>query len=105
MNESVAKPKSILQQMREKQAREGVAIVQTEDGPALAPQSLPSPRVHTPDGESLGGGFTCLLPAHVETARELTMEWKAENWSKPSPWCSIEGEPNHPDFLTNLQAS
>lgn len=51
-----------------------------------------------------GQGFTRLLPPTVSTAAALTQEWVVENWTEPSPWCRVEGLPDHPEFQNNLLA-
>jgi len=49
-------------------------------------------------------GFCRLLPPTIQTMKDLTPEWIAENWDKPSPWCRMAGQPDHPEFEKNLAA-
>jgi len=49
-------------------------------------------------------GFIALLPPKYPTLASLPPEWEEENWNKPSPWCHIEGQPDHPEFEANLKA-
>jgi len=47
-------------------------------------------------------GYCRLLPPTVQTMKELTPEWIEDNWTKPSPWCRLAGQPDHPEFEKNL---
>lgn len=49
-------------------------------------------------------GYIRLFPPQCPSLAQLTEEWKKENWTAPSPWCSVEGQPNHPDFEKNVNA-
>jgi hypothetical protein len=83
---------------------------------ALVPACPTEPKGHTTQKLDLpgtvfverppvkGAGFTRLLPPTVQTMATLGAEWIAANWDQPSPWCRIEGLPDHPDFQNNLLA-
>ena len=45
------------------------------------------------------GGYCRVLPPSAPTIASLSESWKAEHWSKPSPWCHVDGQPDHPDFV------
>jgi hypothetical protein len=49
-------------------------------------------------------GFLRILPPEMNSIREAGEEWRAQNWAGPSPWCRVEGQPDHPDFEANLKA-
>ncbi len=67
----------------------------------VEPKQEVSQKLGTPHA---GKGYLKIFPPTVRTIAELTPEWKAANWTGPSPWCRIEGEPEHPDFEANLVA-
>lgn len=47
-------------------------------------------------------GHIKIFPPTFQSVAEIPEDWKKENWTKPSPWCSIEGMQNHVDFEKNL---
>lgn len=49
-------------------------------------------------------GFTRIFPATFAHLGAIPGDWKAANWSGPSPWCKVEGLPEHPEFEKNLAA-
>lgn len=76
-----------------------------EDGDLVLPQGAPVAQpVKLIDPRSRKHcGYTRLLPPGKKSVADVTQEWIEENWGKSSPWCCIEGEPEHPEFTANLQ--
>jgi hypothetical protein len=54
--------------------------------------------------EIASAGFCRILPPEMNSIRDAGEEWRAQNWAGPSPWCRVEGQPDHPDFEANLKA-
>lgn len=68
----------------------------------LAPAPVATPPFAFSDGQ--GRGFLKIFPPQYSTLAELPAGWVNDNWSNPSPWCRLEGCPDHPDFEANLKA-
>jgi hypothetical protein len=76
-----------------------VPQTQTPTAPVAAPEKISE----TLFDIGTQRGYIKIFPATVPTMKDLKPEWIAENWTKPSPWCSIEGQPTHPEFEKNLR--
>lgn len=116
---------SILETLRAQQKAAGVTADPNEDGETAYIESLqpgqrefddaarrskPNPAYvpapYREYGGTLKGGYCRLLPPQFVSIASATPEWLAANWAEgvPSPWQSVEGMPNHPDFEKNFAA-
>lgn len=106
---------SILEQLRQKQQAAGL-VADPETG---APVAL------NPEWESAPGrfpglekdafkplnvgpepkrGYCRIFPASFASLAAVPQSFKDEFWRSSSPWCKIDGEPEHPQFAENLAA-
>ncbi len=76
----------------------------TPENPASP--AVPAPKVATSIAtrELNDTGYCRIFPPTFNTVNDLTEQWKAEFWAGPSPWCKVEGSPEHPEFEANLAA-
>lgn len=107
-----------LPQLQAEQKAAGLTARHPDDesavGPIVArPATVPAcpteperlvPKVRQLYTRAMGQGFTRLLPPTAATLAGLDAAWIAENWQQPSPWCQVEGLPDHPEFQNNLLA-
>lgn len=95
-----------LKQLREQQAVSEAsrpAEVPVTTAPAESSPVNPQSSSVIPTGIDTGGrGFCLIFPATFNTSKEIPPAWKLEFWTAPSPWCRVEGQPDHPDFAANL---
>ena len=50
-------------------------------------------------------GHCRIFPTCFNSLAEIPQAWRDEFWSAPSPWCRVEGQPDHPEFEANLVAA
>lgn len=83
---------------------EGVNPEVVPGAPVVNPpvHATPAPAIYT--ASPAGAGHIKIFPPQYATLAELPAGWTDANWSGPSPWCRIEGQPDHPDFEANLKA-
>lgn len=101
---------SIVEQLRQKQQAAGLKSPERDDGddtapiaPGVVPIPVARPTIAEADYNGAAGrGYIKIFPPKVSSIAELTPEWILANWFSPSPWCSIEGMENHPEFGANL---
>jgi len=90
---------SILEQLRQKQKAAGL-VADPETGAPVP--GLFSHVGNSPKQESRG--YCRIFPSDYPTLAAVPQSFKDEHWQKSSPWCKIDGEPEHPDFQKNLES-
>lgn len=102
-----------LAQLRAEQQAAGVKPEVDADGVAVGPpvvytkvvgSSVPEPASRNPADYQGEAGFLRILPPTFTSVSQASEAWRSEFWTVPSPWCRIEGQPDHPDFEKNLTA-
>lgn len=105
------KPPTLTEMAAQQKAAGIVAPPVREDGPELDVPGHPDnpwnpprsgPEIFIREQGLPGGGYIKIFPPKFNSVAELTPEWIEANWSAPSPWCAIEGLPDHPEFEANL---
>lgn len=92
------------------QERMAALVARAGGGTSQPPSAAPSITVAETGPNRLmlsvskGGGFCRIFPSQYNSVGELPKTWIEENWSGPSPWCKVEGQPEHPEFEGNLAA-
>lgn len=91
---------------------EGIRDDSSAEG-GLAKAGVPAARDHPkatapgvgPSAELSTGnrGFIRIFPPQFASINQVTEEFRKEFWTGSSPWCRVEGQPDHPDFEDNLK--